>query len=83
MLALGVVDAVELIAHLPLRVGPKSRTPGLGGAELQIAPALGAVHVDHPLRRPDPVVLGPALDLLVFAVDDFQVPFHAQDLMRH
>ena len=65
---LGVIDLHQSIADRSGRVGPVGRLARGGGRELDVSPALGAVHVDDPLGRPDPVVLGCLRHLAVLAV---------------
>ena len=61
--------------NLAGRVGLVGRLAGGSGRELDVSPAFGPVHVDGPLRRPDPVVLGRVGHLAVLAVDDLVPPF--------
>src|SRR5579883_789992 len=73
---LGVVDAVQQVPHGVRRVRAERGRARGRRAELDVPPPLRPVHVDHPLRGPDPVVLRPPRDLLVRPARDLDVPLH-------
>src|SRR6516165_8057854 len=64
----------------PRRIGSKLGFAQPGGGKLYVPPRFRAMHVDDPLRRPDPVVLLHSGDLSVLAVDEFMVPLHSGEV---
>ena len=49
----------------------------LGFRKVQQPPSLRPVHIDHALRRPDPIVFGQARPLHVPTLDNIDMPLHA------
>src|SRR5262245_24888628 len=68
---LGVIDRHQAITYRVDGVGRVAVLAGSRGRKLNEAPALGPVHVDRALRRPDPVVLPHVGRFLVrFSLDE-------------
>src|SRR5690349_369717 len=77
---LGVIDTHQEVACGRRGVEAEHSMARLHGGELDISPSLGPMHVDRPLRRPDPIVLLAPGDLAIVTVHHFVVPLNAREV---